>query len=144
MHEMEIFGDQFSQGAYMKKFILAILVFTTASCLNQTVKTETTFLENRSFEEVWKASIQAVNDIEFTIDSIDKEAGFIGAERGQHPFGGDAPPRLSIMIRDHGRDVSVDCKVLQKEQFIDVLGMGKKIVREFFIALNQNLNYGRS
>ena len=128
----------------MKKVLLAILVFTTASCLNQTVKTETTFLENRSFEEVWKASIQAVNDIEFTIDSIDKEAVFIGAERGRHPLGGDAPPRLSIMIRDHGRDVSVDCKVLQKEQFIDVFGMGKKIVREFMIALTQNLNYGKN
>ncbi len=124
----------------MKKILLALLILACISCLNQTVKTKTAFLENRTFDEVWRASIKAVNDIEFTIDSIDKETGFIGAERGRHLLGGDAPPRLSIMIREYDRSVSVDCKVLQKEQFIDVLGMGKKIVREFMVALNQNLN----
>ncbi|MDH4219295.1 MAG: hypothetical protein OEY18_03205 [Candidatus Aminicenantes bacterium] len=124
----------------MKKILLALLILACVSCLNQTVKTETAFLENRTFDEVWRASIKAVNDIEFTIDSIDKETGFIGAERGRHPLGGDAPPRLSIMIREYESSVSVDCKVLQKEQFIDVMGMGKKIVREFMVALNQNLN----
>lgn len=124
----------------MKKTLLAIVILACVSCLNQTVHTETTFLKNRTFEEVWEASIKAVNGIEFTIDSLDKEAGFIGAERGSHPLGGDAPPRLSIMLKKYDRDVSVDCKVLQKEQFVDALGMGKKIVREFMIALNQNLN----
>jgi hypothetical protein len=124
----------------MKKLLLAILILACVSCLNQTVNTETTFLKGRTFDEVWEASIKAVNDIEFTIDSIDKEAGFIGAERGTHPLGGDAPPRISIIVKESDRDVSVDCRVLQKEQFIDVLGMGKKIVREFMMALNQNLN----
>lgn len=124
----------------MKKVLLTILVLAGVACVHQTVNTETTFLKNRTFEEVWEASIKAVNDIEFTIDSIDKQAGFIGAERGSHPLGGDAPPRLSIMVKKYDRDVSVDCKVLQKEQFIDALGMGKKIVRKFMIALNQNLN----
>ena len=124
----------------MKKIFLALLILACVSCLNQTVNTKTTFLENRTFDEVWEASIKAVNDIDFTIDSIDKEAGFIGAERGTHVLGGDAPPRLSIMVKEYEKSVSVDCKVLQKEQFIDVLGMGKKIVREFMVALNQNLN----
>ncbi len=124
----------------MKKLLLAILILACVSCLNQTVNTETTFLKGRTFDEVWDASIKAVNDIEFTIDSIDKEAGFIGAERGMHPLGGDAPPRISIMVKKSDRDVSVDCKVLQKEQFVDALGMGKKIVRGFMIALNQNLD----
>jgi len=124
----------------MKKILLALLILACVSCLSQTVNTETTFLKNRTFDEVWEASIKAINDIEFTIDSIDKEAGFIGAERGRHVLGGDAPPRLSIMVKEYDRNVSVDCKVLQKEQFIDVFGMGKKIVREFMIALNQNLD----
>ncbi len=124
----------------MKKILLAFLILACVSCLIQTVNKKTTFLENRTFDEVWEASIKAVNDIDFTIDSIDKEAGFIGAERGRHALGGDAPPRLSIMVKEYDKNVSVDCKVLQKEQFVDVLGMGKKIVREFMIALNQNLN----
>jgi hypothetical protein len=89
---------------------------------------------------VWDASIEAVNDIEFTIDSLDREAGFIGAESGRYVLGGDAPPRLSIMIRKSGDSVSVDCKVLQKEQLVDIFGIGKKIVGEFMMALNRNLN----
>jgi len=97
-------------------------------------------MQNRSFDEVWEASIEAVNDIEFTIDSMDRETGFIGAESGRYILGGDAPPRLSIMVREFDDSVSVDCKVLQKEQLVDIFGIGKKIMREFMIALNQNLN----
>jgi hypothetical protein len=124
----------------MKKLLLPLLVLACVSCAIQTVKTETSYWRNRTFDEVWDASIAAVNDIEFTIDSIDRDAGFIGAESGSYVLGGDAPPRLSIMIRDFGESVSVDCKVLQKEQLVDVFGIGKKIVREFMIALKQNLN----
>lgn len=125
----------------MKKILLALLVLTCASCAIQTVKTETNYLRDRTFDEVWDASIEAVNDIEFTIDSIDRGAGFIGAESGRYILGGDAPPRLSIMIREFDGSISVDCKVLQKEQLVDFFGIGKKIAREFMIALNQNLNW---
>lgn len=123
----------------MKKILLPFLLLACMSCAIQTVKTETSYWQNRTFDEIWEASIGAVNDIAFTIDSIDKEAGFIGAESGRYVGGGDAPPRLSIMIREYDDSVSVDCKVLQKEQLVDVFGIGKKIVREFMIALNQNL-----
>ena len=125
----------------MKKVLLPLLVSAFVSCAIQTVKTETDYWRNRTFDEVWEASIEAVNDIEFTIDSIDREAGFIGAESGRYVLGGDAPPRLSIMIREFDDRVSVDCKVLQKEQLVDIFGIGKKIVREFMIALNQNLEW---
>ncbi len=124
----------------MKKFWLSLLVLAFVSCAIQTVKTETSYWQNRTFDEVWDASIQAVNDIEFTIDSIDRDTGFIGAESGTYVLGGDFPPRISIMIREFGDSISVDCKVLQKEQFVDILGVGKKIVREFMIALGQNLS----
>jgi hypothetical protein len=124
----------------MKKIFLALLVLTSVSCAIQTVKTETNYWRNRTFDEVWEASIAAVNDIEFTIDSMDRETGFIGAESGRYILGGDAPPRLSIMIREFDNSVMVDCKVLQKEQLVDVFGIGKKIMREFMFALNQNLN----
>jgi hypothetical protein len=126
--------------ADMKYFLVAITILVCVSCINQTVNTESTFLKGHSYEEVWEASIQAVNDIDFTIDGMDVEAGFIGAESGPHILGGDSPTRLSIMIREYGDSVSLDCRVLQKEQFIDLFGVGKKIVDDFMIALNQNLN----
>lgn len=124
----------------MKKILLPLLISIFVSCAIQTVKTETSYWRNKTFEEVWEASIEAVNDIEFTVDSLDREAGFIGAESGKYVFGGDAPPRLSIMIREIDGRVSVDCKVLQKEQLVDIFGIGKKIMREFMIALQQNLS----
>ncbi len=124
----------------MKKLLLAFLFLACVSCAVQTVKTETNYWRNRTFDEVWDASIEAVNDIEFTIDSMDRETGFIGAESGRYILGGDAPPRLSIMIREFDDSVSVDCKVLQKEQLVDIFGIGKKISREFMLALNQNLS----
>jgi len=123
----------------MKKFWVILLILVFISCVKQTIKQEATFLENHTFEEVWNASIKAVNDIEFIVDSMDKDAGFIAAERGRHVFE-KAPPRLAVMIKEVGGKVYVDCKVLQKEQYIDLGGTGKKTVRRFMIALNQNLN----
>lgn len=123
----------------MKKFWLILVVLVLVSCVKQTIKQEATFLENHTFEEVWNASIKAVNDIRFIVDSMDKEAGFIAAERGRHVFE-KAPPRLSVMIKEVGGKYYVDCKVLQKEQYVDIGGIGIKTVRNFMIALNQNLN----
>jgi len=124
----------------MKKFWLILVVLVLVSCVKQTIKQEATFLENHTFDEVWNASIKAINDIEFTVDSMDKEAGFIAAERGRKAFVENAPPRLSVMIKEVGGKVYVDCKVLQKNQYIDLGGTGRKTVRNFMIALNQNLN----
>jgi len=124
----------------MKKLFLILLVSAFVCCINQTVNTESTFWDAHTFDEVWAASIHAVNDIDFTIDSIDKETGFIGAESGRH-IGQDAPPRLSIMITEARGRVYVDCKVLQKEQYIDIFGHGKRTIRKFMTALNMNLNH---
>lgn len=122
----------------MKKFWLILLVFAFASCAEQIINRDMTFLDNHTFDEVWEASIKAVDDIEFTIDSLDKETGFISAESGRRVFESN-PPRVSIIITDMNGKVSVDCKVLQKE-YIDLGGHGKKTVRNFMTALNTNLN----
>ncbi|MGB2763093.1 MAG: hypothetical protein WBC02_08440 [Candidatus Aminicenantaceae bacterium] len=125
----------------MKKILtilLVLLVLLLVTCTQQIIKQEMTFLENNTFDEVWEASIKAVNDIEFTIDSLDKDAGFIAAESGRQ-VGQKDPPRMAIMIKKVGGKVSVDCKVLQKE-FVDIFGHGKKAVRKFMTALNLNLN----
>ena len=123
----------------MKKLWLILLVLVFVACVKQTIKQEATFLENHTFEEVWNASIKAINDIEFTVDSMDKDAGFIAAERGRYVFE-KSPPKLSIMIKEIGGKIHVDCKVLKKEQYIDIGGTARKAVRNFMIALNQNLN----
>lgn len=123
----------------MKKVLALLMILSLVSCIKQTINTETTFFEAYSFDEVWNACIKAVNDIDFTIDSMDIEGGFISAESGSHVLQ-DAPPRLSIMIREYGNRVSVHCKILQKEQYVDVFGIGRKTVNKFMAALNLNLN----
>ena len=124
----------------MKKiWVVSLAALFLVSCIRQNVNTEAFFLESYSFDEVWEASIVAVNDIDFTIDSMDYEAGFISAESGPHIFQ-EGPPRLSIMIRESNGRVHVDCRFLQKDQLIDLFGIGRKTVRNFMSALNQNLS----
>jgi len=122
----------------MKKLLLVLLAFALVSCIRQTINVESRFLDNYTFDEVWRASIRAVDDIGFTIDSLDLETGFIGAESGRH-IGQKAPPRLAIFINEFRGRVYVDCKVLQKEQFFDIFGHGEKTIRRFMTALNMNL-----
>lgn len=124
----------------MKKLLLILLAFALVSCINQTINRGSTFLISHTFDDVWRASIMAVNDIGFTVDALDIEAGFIGASSGTH-IGQKVPPRLAIFVTEFRGRVSVDCKVLQREQFIDVFGHGKRTIRRFMIALNMNLNY---
>jgi hypothetical protein len=123
----------------MKKYIMALAVLALSSCIRQTIHIESSFFDRYTFEEVWAAAVKSVNDINFTVDSMDKEAGFISAESGSH-IGQEVPPRLSIMIDESRGRVFVNCKVLQKEQFVDVFGHGQRTVRKFFAALNMNLN----
>ena len=123
----------------MKKMGFLIMILLCASCIQQTVRQERLFYEDFQFEDIWSASIRAVHEIGFTVYSTDKAAGFIGAESGKH-IGQDAPPRISIMITETERRIYVDCRVLQKEQFIDLFGHGKRIARNFMKSLNMNLN----
>jgi hypothetical protein len=131
---------KWKQEVTMKRLMLVLLVLLSASCIKQTINHDVTFVENHTFGDVWDASIKALYDIEFTVDSMDKEAGFISAERGRHILLQEAPPRLSIKIEEMGDKVKVDCRVLQKEQLIDIMGHGRKTIRDFMIALNLHLN----
>jgi hypothetical protein len=123
----------------VKKLLIVFLLAAATACIQQTVHQRSTFLDNHSFDEVWDATVKAVYDIKFTVDSADRESGFIGALRGKDVLQ-HAPPRLSIMISDRGGRVFVDCKVLQQEQFIDIMGYGNRTIRNLLAALNANLN----
>jgi len=118
--------------------ILGLIFFS--ACIHQTIHNDVTFLEGHRYEDVWTASIRAVNDINFAIHSTDYDAGFIGAESGPN-IGQDAYPQLSVMISESKGRIYVECKVLQKEQFVDILGHGRRTIRNFMTALNVNLNH---
>ena len=123
----------------MKKYFVIIILLLFSACIQQTVRREAVFYEDFCLDDIWQAAIRAVNDIDFTIYSMDRVSGFIGAESGKH-IGQDAPPRLSILISESRGRIYVDCKVLQKEQYVDLLGHGRRIARSFMSALNHNLH----
>lgn len=127
----------------MKKPIIVILLLVIVtvflSCIRQTVHKDAVFLDGHSFGSVWQASIGAVDDIGFTVDSLDRASGFISAESGTL-IGEEVPPRLSILILESEGRTVVECKMLQKEQFVDVFGHGRRVIRSFMSALNTLLN----
>jgi hypothetical protein len=125
----------------MKKSLVILMILASAACIRQTIHHTSTYLDGHSFEEVWGASIKAVYDISFTVDSMDQDTGFISAESGTH-IGQEVPPRLTVMITDIRGKVFVECRLLQKEQFFDILGHGQRTTRRFLTALNVNLNHG--
>jgi len=126
----------------MKKALILLMILSSIACIRQTVHHTSTYLDGHSLQEVWHASIHAVHDISFTVDSVDRRSGFISAESGPL-IGQDIPPRMTILISQHRGRVFVECRMLQKDQFIDLFGHGKRLVRRFFTALNLNLNRGR-
>jgi len=126
----------------MKKALILLMVLVAVGCIRQTVHDSSTYLDAHSFDEVWDAAVKAVYDIDFTIESVDRESGFIGASSGTH-IGQEVPPNISVMISDINGRVFVECRVLQKEQFFDLFGHGKRISRGFMTALNVNLNHAR-
>lgn len=124
---------------YLTIYLTIQLTLLLSACIQQSVRHEAVFYEDFYYDDIWQAAIRAVNDIDFTIYSMDRASGFIGAESGKH-IGQEAPPRLSILISESRGRIYVDCKVLQKEQYLDILGHGRRIVRSFMTALNHNLH----
>ena len=122
----------------MKKILLILLVIALISCTRQIVNQDVTFLDHHSFDDVWEASILSIADIDFTIASMDRSAGFISAESGPRLFE-DLPPRITILIKEMDGKIRVDCRVLQKE-FSDLGGHGRKTVQDFMYSLNMNIN----
>lgn len=130
----------------MKKYwvVLLIIIFTFCliflACIHQTVHQDATFFEHHSYIDVWRESIHSVNDIGFTVHSLDKDAGFIGAESGPQ-IGQDHPPRLSILISQKRGRIYVGCKVLHIEEFVDIFGHGRRTIANFMMALHTRLNH---
>ena len=110
----------------MKKILLVLLAFTFTSYLHQV----------HTYDEVWQASLKTVDDIGFKIDSLDRNAGFIGAANGCQV----CPLRLLIMVTEFKGRVYMDYKVLQKKSEDNIFYDEKKTIRKFMTAMTRNLN----
>jgi len=117
----------------------AIPLLLMTACLQQTVRTTSTVYDGFTLNEVWRAALRTLHDLDFSIYALDNQAGFIGAEGPMHIFH-EIPPRLSIFIARRYDRVYVDCKVIQPEQVVDVFRYGRKTAHSFYQTLNRNLH----
>lgn len=111
------------------------------SCVSiQVRRAETIFFRKFSFDEVWRASIQAINDLGFEIRVKEEWRGFIFAEREKLPHSTlHLPPQLRVNIEKEGRWIKVDCEVVLIGKKIDYYWTRRRTVNLFFKALKKNL-----
>ena len=123
-----------------KMIVIGGLCLILLNCMgSMQVKQEASkFYENYSFDEVWVASLRAIQDIGFTIKNTEKESGLIYAEGGRNVITQNESPQLNIMVIESGEKVHVDCRAVQPGQIVDY-GAGKKNINKFLIALNKRL-----
>ncbi len=123
-----------------KMMVISGLCLILLNCMgSMQVKQEASeFYENYSFDEVWVASLRAIQDIGFTIKNTERDSGLIYAEGGRNVITQNEAPQLNIMIIDTGGKVHVDCRAVQPSQIVDY-GAGKKNINNFLIALNKRL-----
>jgi len=119
--------------------LAAIILLLMTACVHQTVRTTSTVYDGFTLNEVWRASLRTLHDLDFSIYALDNKVGFIGAEGPMHIFH-ELPPRLSIFITRRYNRVYVDCKVIQPEQVVDVFRYGRKTAHIFYQRLNRNLH----
>lgn len=125
-------------------FIFCLISFFINSCATIRMPGEQTSVgavyNNSSFDDVWDASIFAIQDVGFIIKTLEKSSGLIYAEMkttvgGRVLFGGLAQDRqMNVTIRESEGTVSVQMVELTSRE---------KSAKEFFDALDARLGVKR-
>ncbi|MFB0566699.1 MAG: hypothetical protein ACETWK_13610 [Candidatus Aminicenantaceae bacterium] len=99
------------------------------------------FYSNISFDEIWDASLKAIDDLGLVLGEKSEERGYIyGKRRTTHPI--STPPMEIFMRRENGR-IRVGCEPLLVSRDIHPSALSKekkKWVEVFFRALDKKLN----
>lgn len=125
----------------LKIMSIGFIILFFVSCVStQMQKTETIYLRKFSFDEVWRASLQAVNDLGFEIRAKEEWKGLIYAEREKIPHSVlHLPPQMRVNIEKKGRRIKVDCEVILVGKEIDYYWTRRRTANLFFKALRKNL-----
>jgi hypothetical protein len=94
--------------------------------------------KNRSFGEVWSASLESIDDIGFIVRSATKRSGLIQAVAIDNPDPQFLPPRMNIVIRDRDGTIEVNFHIELPGQRNNT-GIRRKFADRFFKALRNNL-----
>jgi hypothetical protein len=93
---------------------------------------------NRSFGEVWSASLKSIDDVGFIVRSATKRSGLIQAVTITNPDPQFLPPRMNIVIKDRDGTIDVNFHIELPGQRNNS-GIRRKFANRFFKTLRKNL-----
>jgi hypothetical protein len=94
--------------------------------------------KNRSFGEVWPASLKSIDDIGFIVRSATKRSGLIQAVTITNPDPQFLPPRMNVVIKDVDHRIEVNFHIELPGQRNNA-GIRRSYANRFFKALRKNL-----
>jgi len=121
----------------------AALLLTGCASMQEKDQTEI-FMKSKSyrshsFDEVWSAALQSIEEIEFIVRKVSKEIGFIHALSKVNPDPSYLPPHMNVIIRVENGQVDVNFHIELPGQR-DETGKRKSYADQFFKALKRNLD----
>jgi len=94
---------------------------------------------SHSFDEVWSAALQSIEEIDFIVRKASKEIGFIHALAKMNPDPSYLPPHMNVIIRAENMRIDVNFHIELPGQ-TDETGKRKSYADQFFKALKRNLD----
>ncbi len=104
----------------------------------ESISQDTKFYANPSFEDVWTASMKAIEDLGFMIREEIKDRGLLDAVGEIESNPGFLPPILNVLILQEAGQIKVNCLALlvgDHNDFQTTLGY----VQQFFESLEKYL-----
>jgi hypothetical protein len=92
-----------------------------------------------SFDEVWSAALQSIDEIDFVVRKATKEIGFIHALAKMNPNPSYLPPQMNVIIRKENGRIDVNFHLELPGQR-DESGIRRSYANQFFKALKRNLD----
>lgn len=94
---------------------------------------------SHSFDEIWSAALQSVDDIGFVVRKATKEIGFIHALAKTNPDPTYLPPHMNVIIKEENGRIDVNFHIELPGQR-DESGIRRSYANQFFKALKRNLD----
>jgi hypothetical protein len=94
---------------------------------------------SHSFDEIWSAALQSVDDIGFVVRKATKEIGFIHALAKMDPDPDYLPPQLNVIIREENGKIDVNFHI-ELPGKRDEKGIRRSYADQFFKTLKRNLD----
>lgn len=122
-------------------FFLLVLIGCASLRRDDTIDMyqKTQSYRNVSFDKIWSAALQSVDEIDFVVRKATKEIGFIHAIAKMNPDPSYLPHQMNVIIRKENGRIDVNFHIELPGQR-DEDGIRRSYANQFFKALKRNLD----